>query len=148
MELRGVKEKIIGIDTVVFIYHLEAHPDYVDTTEYIFKLIETAKYAAVTSVITLIEILVKPMRKGNGAAAMDYRDLLLSFPNLKMVNVDVKISETASYLQAKYGIKTPDAIQIATVICQGSKSFITNDESLKKVEEIKVLLLEEIGKTL
>lgn len=148
MELRGVKEKIIGIDTMVFIYHLEDHPDYVDTTEYIFKLIESAKYAAVTSVITLFEILVKPMREGNGAAAMDYRDLLLSFPNLKMVNVDVKISETASYLQAKYGIKTPDAIQIATVICQGSKSFITNDESLKKVEEIKVLLLDEIGKTL
>ena len=148
MELRGAKEKIIGIDTMVFIYHLEDHPDYVDTTEYIFKLIESAKYAAVTSVITLIEILVKPMREGNGAAAMDYRDLLLSFPNLKMVNVDVKISETASYLRAKYGIKTPDAIQIATVICQGSKSFITNDESLKTVEEIKVLLLDEIGKTL
>jgi len=42
----------------------------------------------------------------------------------------------------------PDAIQIATTIYGRSKSFITNDESLKKVEEISVLLLDDIVKTL
>jgi len=55
---------------------------------------------------------------------------------------------TSSDLRAKYVIKTPDAIQIATTICGGSKSFITNDESLKKVEEIRVLLLDDLVKTL
>jgi predicted nucleic acid-binding protein len=148
VELKGIKEKIIGIDTMVFIYHLEDHPDYADRTEYLFKSIESGKHNAVTSVITLIEILVKPMREGNSAAARDYRDLLLTFPHLRMVNVDAQISEAAAHLRAKYGIKTPDAIQIATVISQGSTSFITNDESLKKVEELTVLLLDDIGKRL
>jgi predicted nucleic acid-binding protein len=60
----------------------------------------------------------------------------------------MKISDMASDLRAKYGIKTPDAIQIATTIYGGSKSFITNDETLKKVEEISMLLLDDIVKTL
>ena len=148
MVMKGIRDKIIGIDTMVFIYHLEDHPDYSHITERIFEAVEHGKYNAVTSVITLIEILVKPRRDGNLAVAKDYKDLLLTFPNLKIINLDLKISDIASDLRAKYGIKTPDAIQIATTIYGGSKSFITNDESLKKVEEISVLLLDDIVKTL
>ena len=33
---------------------------------------------------------------------------LLTFPNLKILNLDMKISDMASDLRAKYGIKTPD----------------------------------------
>lgn len=148
MVIKDIKDKIVGIDTMVFIYHLEDHPDYSHTTERILGAVEHGKYSAVTSVITLIELLVKPKRDGNLAVAKDYKDLLLTFPNLKILNLDMKISDIASDLRAKYGIKTPDAIQIATTICGGSKSFITNDESLKKVEEISALLLDDIVKTL
>jgi predicted nucleic acid-binding protein len=146
--IKGIRDEIIGIDTMVFIYHLEDHPDYSHATERIFEAVEHGKYNAVTSVITLIEILVKPKRDGNLTVAKDYKDLLQTFPNFKIFDLDVKISDIASDLMAKYGIKTPDAIQIATTICGGSKSFITNDESLKKVEEISVLLLDDIVKTL
>ncbi len=148
MVIKDIKDKIIGIDTMVFIYHLEDHPDYSHTTERILEAVEHGKYSAVTSVITLLEILVKPKRDGNLAVAKDYKDLLLTFPNLKVLNLDMKISDMASDLRAKYGIKTPDAIQIATTIYGGSKSFITNDETLKKVEELSVLLLDDIVKTL
>ena len=148
MVMKGIRDKIIGIDTMVFIYHLEDHPDYSHLTERIFEAVEHGKYNAVTSVITLIEILVKPRRDGNLAVAKDYEDLLLTFPNLKILNLDLKISDIASDLRAKYVIKTPDAIQIATTICGGSKSFITNDDSLKKVEEVRVILLDDIVKTL
>ncbi len=148
MDLKGVTGKIVGVDTMVFIYHLEDHPAYAGITEYIFKSIEARKYAAVTSVITLIELLFKPMREGNDAAAQDYRELLLTFPNLRIVNLDANISEKASYFRAKYGITTPDAVQIATVMSQGGAAFITNDESLAKIEEIRVILLDEIRKGL
>jgi len=148
MVTKTIRDKIIGIDTMVFIYHLEDHPDYSHLTERIFEAVEHGKYNAVTSVITLIEILVKPRRDGNLAVAKDYEDLLLTFPNLKILNLDLKISDIASDLRAKYVIKTPDAIQIATTICGGSKSFITNDDSLKKVEEVRVILLDDIVKTL
>ncbi|MBM4135735.1 MAG: type II toxin-antitoxin system VapC family toxin [Nitrospira sp.] len=145
---KDIKDKIIGIDTMIFIYHLEDHPDYALSTEKIFEAVERGKYNAVTSVITLLEILVKPKRDGNLTAVKDYKDLLLTFPHLTVIDLNVKISDIASDLRAKYNIKTPDAVQIATTIFAGSKSFITNDESLKKVNEVRFLLLDEIGKTL
>ena len=46
-------------------------------------------------------------------------------------------------LRAKYSIKTPDAIQIAVGILYGANNFLTNDPVLKKVPEIKVLILDD-----
>ncbi|MEW6416604.1 MAG: PIN domain-containing protein [Nitrospirota bacterium] len=146
--MKAIRDKIIGIDTMVFIYHLEDHPDYSHVTERIFEAVEHGKYNAVTSVITLIEILVKPKRDGNLIAVKDYKDLLQTFPNFKIFDLDMEISDIASDLRAKYVIKTPDAIQIATTIYGGSKSFITNNDSLKKIEEVRVLLLDDLVKTL
>lgn len=146
MAIKTVGDKAIGIDTMVFIYHLEEHPAYCPITERIFEDIESGRHTAVTSVIALLEILVKPKKENNTAAVKDYRDILLTFPNLKIVDVDVKVSDVASTLRAKYNIKTPDAIQIATAVLAGAGTFITNDESLKKVEEIVVSLLDDMVK--
>lgn len=148
MVIKAIKDKIIGIDTMIFIYHLEDHPDYSHATEKIFGAVEEGRYKGVTSVITLIEVLVKPKRDGNLLAIKDYKDLLLTFPNLKIFDLDMKIADITSDLRAKYGIKTPDAIQIATTIAGGSKSFITNDSSLKNIEEVRMILLDDIVKAL
>lgn len=58
--------------------------------------------------------------------------------------VDIKMSDMASDLRARYNIRTPDAIQVATTILAGAGTFLTNDESLKRVKEIKVSLLEDM----
>lgn len=148
MVIKAIKDKIIGIDTMVFIYHFEDHPGYSHTTEKILGAVEEGRYHAVTSVITLLEILVKPKREGNLSAAKDYKDLLLTFPNLKIYDLDMRIADMASDLRARYGIKTPDAVQIATTISGGGKTFLTNDGTLKNIEEVRVMLLDEIVKTL
>jgi len=142
--VKGISEgQIIGIDTMVFIYHLEDHQEFSNITEMLFDDIEKGKYHAATSFLTLLEILVKPKREGLTKVVTDYRDLLLTFPNLRFFPVDLPVSDLASTLRAKYSISTPDAIQIATAITERASVFITNDEQLKKVEEIKVVLLTE-----
>lgn len=137
-------DKIIGIDTMVFIYHIEEHPIYCEITEGIFDAVEKGRHTAVTSVITLLEILVKPKIENNLEAVKDYKDIFLTFPNLRILDVDVKISEKASDLRARYNIRTPDAIQIATAILSRAGTFITNDEALKRVKDIKIVLLEDM----
>jgi predicted nucleic acid-binding protein len=49
----------------------------------------------------------------------------------------------SSKLRAKYAIRIPDAIQIAVGIIYGADTFLTNDSDLKKVKDIKVLVLED-----
>jgi len=142
--VRGISEgQIIGIDTMVFIYHLEDHPDFSTITERLFDAVEKGKFHAITSLITLLEILVKPKKEGLTKVVSDYRDLLLTFQNLKFIPVDLRVTDLASTLRAKYSIRTPDAIQIATAIAEGAAAFITNDDQLKKVNEIEIVLLEE-----
>ena len=61
-----------------------------------------------------------------------------------MVPLDESVSLRAAELRAKYGIKTPDAIQLASVIFKNGDVFITNDNRLDAVEEINVLTLRDI----
>ena len=137
--------KRVGIDTMVFIYYLEDHPTYARLTRPLFEALESGKIAGVTSVITLMEILVHPKRSGKVAAARDYQDLLLTYPNLIIAEIDKETADIASDLRAKYGIRPPDALQLAAVLQAGTSGFITNDTQLKQVEEgIEIVLLDDL----
>jgi predicted nucleic acid-binding protein len=61
-----------------------------------------------------------------------------------LLDVDVEISTKAAELMAKYRLKTPDAIQIATAICYFSDYFLTNDKQLKIVSELNIMILDEM----
>jgi len=65
-------------------------------------------------------------------------------PLLPPIQVVEDIAEQAAELRAEYGIKTPDAIQIATGIFGGAAIFLTNDGKLEKVDEIEVIVLDEM----
>lgn len=142
--MKVLRAKTIGLDTMVFIYHMEDHPKYAMITEKLFDGIEHGKPSGVTSILTLIELLIKPKREGNLIAISDYKDIVLTFPNLTVMDVNLKVSDIASDIRARYGIKTPDAIQIATSMVGGAQSFITNDERLKRVKDITIILLDEL----
>ena len=136
----------IGVDTMVFIYHLQDHPTYAPLTHAIFEAWEEGRNFGITSVITMLEILVKPKRDGNFEATRDYEELLTTYPNLRILDVDLQVAILAADLRAKYAIRTPDALQIATAVQAGASGFITNDEQLKQVahEGIEVLLLDDL----
>ena len=138
------RHKRFGADTMVFIYHLEDHPTYAPLTEKIFETWEKGHKAGVTSVITLLEVLVKPKRDGNREAVKDYWELLTTFPNLQIVEIDLALVNMASDLRAQYDLRTPDALQIASAQRVGATGFITNDERLQRVKEIEVALLDKM----
>ncbi|MCH7731983.1 MAG: type II toxin-antitoxin system VapC family toxin [Candidatus Marinimicrobia bacterium] len=137
---RGQK---VALDTMIFIYHLEDYPRYSDITENLFYEIESGRYSAVTSYITLLELLVKPKRERRFRVVSDYKDLLLTFPNLEFISLDLQVADMASSIRAKYSLNTPDSIQIATAITGKASVFITNDEDMRKVKEISVLMLDD-----
>jgi predicted nucleic acid-binding protein len=135
--------KTFAADTMLFIYHFEDHPRYAPITEHLFASWEKGTHSGITSVITLLEILVKPRRDENWEAVRDYKDLLLTFPNLQVVSVEPECAELASDLRARYGIRTPDAIQIASAVLYSATAFVTNDDQMKQITELDVILLDE-----
>lgn len=146
----GVREalsayKRIALDTNLFIYAFEQHPQYGETVKAILDEVEAGAVEAVVSTITLTEILTKPIREGNETLEKRYRLLFTHFPNLTVIPVDVSVAEQAAYLRGKYGLKTPDALIVASAIVARAKLFITNDRRLEQVTEIQSVAINEFG---
>lgn len=148
----GVEEKcrnflqrfsILGLDTMAFIYCFEENEDYLPFTKPLFELIEDGQIEGKTSVITRLEILTEPKERGDELLADEYKALIDNYPHLEVSPVDTSVADLASTLRAKYRLRTPDAIQIATSILGGAQAFVTNDGSLKEVEEIEIIVMRE-----
>ncbi|MBU4193713.1 MAG: PIN domain-containing protein [Actinobacteria bacterium] len=136
------KHRVIGLDTSVFIYQFEGKR-YPELTGAVFEAIERGHCRAVVSVISLMEVLVMPLRKGDARLASMYRSVFESMPNLLMVNVTPVIAQKAAGIRAEFNLSTPDSILLATTIDNGSGLFITNEPRLKRVETIEVAVLDE-----
>ena len=134
----------VGLDTICFLYHLSRHPLYSAITAELFALIEAGRLTAVTSSLALIEILARPKQVGHQSAADNYRVVLATFPNLELRRADIAITELAADLRVRYGVTTPEAIQLATAIVHGADAFVGNSEVVRGVKEIEVVLLKDL----
>lgn len=135
--------KVVAFDTAPLIYYIEEHPDYIRVTDELFGAIDRDAARGVTSVLTLLEVLVKPLREGRNDIADSYRKLLTSAANVTLYAVDEAVCEQAARLRGKYGLRTPDAIQIATALEHGADVIVTNDERWRRVAELRVLVLSD-----
>ncbi|HEX9987087.1 MAG TPA: PIN domain-containing protein [Chloroflexia bacterium] len=134
----------LGLDTSAIIYFIEAHPKYDTLITAIFNDIATGRFVGVTSAITLTEVLIQPLLHDDTQLQQRYRDLLLWSDNFEVVSVDAAVAERAANIRARYRLRTPDALQIATALNANCQVFITNDATLHRVSELRVLLLDEL----
>lgn len=133
----------VGLDTQPFIYHFQERTGYIDLTRKLFGAIEKGTLNASTSTITLMELLIKPFRDGDSEAVEKYVFVLRTFPNLKLTPLDDRVARRAAEIRAKYNLRTPDAIQIASALEDGAEAFFTNDRRLRKVRDIDVHVLDD-----
>ena len=138
--------KKLMIDTAPFIYFIEEHQKFLPAVQPIFSKIDDFEFDAFTSIITLIEVLVYPMREDDKSLENKYREILLNNANLFVATIDFAIAEKAAEIRANYNIKTPDAIQLACGIINQCDTFFTNDEQLKRVKEINVVCVNDLLK--
>lgn len=98
-----------------------------------------------SSTLTFLEILVQPYRTGDDAKRAALAALSASFLGMTWVPLDLAVADRAASLRARYRLRTPDAIQVATARHASAEVFLTNDRDLRRVEEVPVLLIDECG---
>ncbi|MDQ2885599.1 MAG: PIN domain-containing protein [Chloroflexota bacterium] len=141
-ELRG---QIVGMDTAPFIYFIEENPTYVKFVDPLFEAIGRNEFRVVTSMVTLLEVLVVPIRFKRDSSIQKYRDLLFKSTGISTVPVIQEIAEEAARLRSIYSsMRTPDAIQIATATQAPASYFLTNDARLPSLSGLKMLQLDEL----
>jgi predicted nucleic acid-binding protein len=140
----AITGKLVAFDTAPLIYYLEEHPSYIAVADVLFEAIDRGNVQGITSVLTLLEELVRPLRDGLHDLAYAYRDLLTNAENIKIYPIDAIICEQAARLRARYALlRTPDALQIATAVEHGAEVMLTNDSRWKTLTEIQVVVLKD-----
>ena len=134
----------LGLDTAPVIYYVENVSNYFALCEPFFTAIDANQINAFTSTITLTETLAHPLRTGNQAFADQFRNLLLATPGIATEDLTPAIAERAADLRAHYNLRTPDAVQVATAIETNCDAFLTNDAALKRVTEIRIIVVGEL----
>jgi predicted nucleic acid-binding protein len=134
----------IALDTSIFIYQVEANPRYVVLTDPIFAWLERPSHGAVTSTITMTELLVQPYRDSGEERVNQFYALLSTYPHLDWIAPDLEIAGIAARLRATHRLRTPDALQAATAIQAKATGLITNDPIFERVEGIETLVLENL----
>jgi predicted nucleic acid-binding protein len=137
------RHRSIGVDTSPFIYHLQDHPRYRAATARLFKQIERGRPVAVTSTVTMVELLVHPFRENDTERVNGIFALLSHYPHLSWIEPSLAIAERAAFLRARHNFRTPDAIHVATAILSGATGLVTNDLALAKVTDLDVLVLDD-----
>ena len=133
--------RTLYLDTNIFIYHLEDVSPYSDLTALLFEQIESRHITAFTSVLSLMELNVRPYQLNEASRALTHIALLKNLPHLHIREITLEIADRAAQLRAKYRLTTPDALHLSSALQSNCQAFLGNDKDLK-VPEVPCLVLD------
>lgn len=142
----GLIGKLAGhrvyFDTNIFIYAFEATARYRLQLEALAKLLDDESCVVFTSEFTLAELLTKPFRDNMLEAVAGYRDMLED-STIRLAPVTRSILIRSAMLRGQLGIKTPDAVHVATAVDSGCSAFLTNDSAIRLPKRIELVLFSQ-----
>lgn len=140
--------KKVFIDTAPLIYFIEGHTKFQNELIEIFKAGDEEMLSIQTSILTLLEVLVQPIRLKRFELANQYEKILTKSKHIELIDTDIKVVKNAASIRAQFNFKTPDSIQLATAVENSADIFLTNDSKLQKFNHIEVITLEKINYSL
>jgi predicted nucleic acid-binding protein len=138
--LTALTGDVIYLDANIFIYALEGLPPFAAQLAALFQRFDRGELRAVTSELTLAEVLVKPVRDNNPVVRAQYDQLLRTSPALTVAPITRDLLVAAATLRATSTLKLPDAIHAATALGLGCTTFLTNDRRFTAIQSLPALL--------
>lgn len=101
------------------------------------------QFIGIGSVLLAVELLIKPARQHDASSVNRSQQLLA---RLDLRELTAPISVLAVEFGARYGLKTVDAVHLATAVEVGADRFITNNrrDFGKDIVEIDVIYPDEL----
>ncbi len=128
----------VTVDSAPIIYYLQNHPVHAARFEGLFASATEGMVLINISTITLAEVMAGPLAADNEILAAQYREVLCRSQGWQAIPVDEQVAAEAARLRARYRLRLPDAIQVATAIVTRSWALITHDSALARVKDIRV----------
>lgn len=131
------------VDTAPIIYFIEEHPIYSNKISELFDKTAEGHIQIITSVITFIEVLTKPLKLGYTDIVGIYENFFHNSKGFTVMDINTDVAKLTAKIRAEFGFKLPDAIQLAIFEYSGCDYFITNDKQLKRYDGSRVYYLGE-----
>ena len=133
---------------MVLAYLTGTEPTSVLATQLFDAFVATGRNPASLSTVTVEEILVRPFRSGAAAVARA-EGFLRHFGDLLLIDVDYDVARDAARIRAEAGLRTPDALILASAVVAGVDFLITNDLAWKDrvpdlASDLRLCFLEEV----
>lgn len=121
----GAGEEVL-LDSSALIVYFGAEP----TTPVVVQLLDdwvfSGRNRAAVSAVSVMELSVRPFRVGGGAVSA-VTDFLSTFPNLRVLDVDMDAGLLAGKLRADVGLSPPDALIVGCAARAGIRHLVSND---------------------
>lgn len=133
----------IYLDTAPVIYSVEKHRDYWILMQPVWAALQNGEIQIITSELTLLEVLVAPIKQNDSSLAADYENLLTR-TEINSSAVTAEVLRRAAELRARHNFKTPDAIHAATAQINNCDLLIANDSAFERVSGLRVVILKDL----
>ena len=127
---------LVLVDTAPIIYVLEHDPKFAARFRPLFERQRTGNIQFAVTTITITEVLTGPFKAGEEALAKRYRAAMESW---HVVSLTPDIAESAARFRASLGLRTADAIQVASAISINADALVTHDRDFSRVRTLTVL---------
>jgi predicted nucleic acid-binding protein len=127
---------IVLVDTAPFIYMLEDHPTLAPRFVGLFEAERRGELTIAITPVTVAELLVGPLKAGHDALARRYERELQAY---ELVPIDATLAAQAARLRVRYGLRLPDALQLAAALEVGAHALVTHDRDFAAVDGLQVL---------
>jgi predicted nucleic acid-binding protein len=97
-------------------------------TELFDSLVATGRNPAALSMVTVGEILVRPLRRGPAAVAVA-EGFLRHFADMRLIDVSYGIAREAARLRALTDLPMPDALIVSSALTIDADVLVTNDRT-------------------
>ena len=126
-------------DSNIFIYAFECETDFGHAARRAFRLIETGQVTAVTSELTLAEVLPGPLRSKDMQLEEAYETIFAGGSGFDVVPLSMAVLRDAARLVADSRLRLADALHVATALRSACAAFLT--EALRAPAELRMMRL-------
>ena len=134
----------VYIDANIVLYSVDVHPVYFPICLPVWESAQSGAISVVSSELILVETLVGPLRSED-ALLFERRKSLWDHENISLLPITRDILMEAARLRAAIpGLKTPDAIHVATAIICKCALFISNDVGFRRIPNLPLVLLDDV----
>jgi len=134
----------VYLDTNVFIYILEGTSALQKAVARLHEHVQP-EGMFVTSILSLAEVLVAPLRAGDDVLRSRYEAIFDSQNEIETVDITKAILVTAAEVRAATQLSLPDAIHVAPAQRCTCDAIVTNDRRFRRIDSPTVCLITEFS---